>query len=276
MMTLLFMLVWLLEVAGLFLLYSPLPWGWWIPLTLINIPLTFAFNIFFFGGIIHLYGKTFKEADWHNKKAQKAIVIYMRTIIHLLRYKLYFSGLENIPKDRPFILIGNHQTNYDTIIHKMKLPLNTIFIAKNNIFSWPIIGPIATAAGNIPMLRENDREAIKALKKGIQAYQEGMIVGIYPEGTRSRGNHLIEFKPGAFNLAMKPKAPIVMATVHDSIQTWKGWPFKRPHVSIYYHPVIEPSFYENMTTKELSDHVKSEISKQLETFKSQVKPHANG
>lgn len=275
-MTFLFMMMWFIEIAALFLVYSSLPWPFVIVLTLINLPITFAFNIFFFGGIIHLYGKTFKDADWHNLKAQKAVVTYMKTIVFLLRYKLTFSGLENIPQDRAFILVGNHQTNYDTIIHKMKLPLKTIFIAKKAIFDWPIIGPIATAAGNIPMLRENDREAIKALKKGIQAYQEGMNVGIYPEGTRSKGNFLIEFKSGAFNLAMKPKAPILMATVHDSIKTWKGWPFKRPHVSIHYHPIIEPSFYEAMSSKELSDYVKNEISKQLETFKGQVKSHANG
>jgi 1-acyl-sn-glycerol-3-phosphate acyltransferase len=270
-MTLLFMSFWIFEMAALFYLYSSLHWSLIIVLSVINIPLSFAFNIFFFGVIIHLYGKSFKEADWHNLKAQKAVVTYMKTIVFLLRYKLYFSGLENIPQDRAFIIVGNHQTNYDTIIHKMKLPLKTIFIAKYAIFSWPIIGPIGTAAGNIPMLRENDREAIKALKKGIQAYQEGVNVGIYPEGTRSKGNHLLEFKAGAFNLAMKPKAPILLVTVHNTIKTWKGWPFKRPHVSIHYHPIIEPSFYEGMSTHELSDYAKSEISKQLETFKSRVK-----
>ncbi len=270
-MTLLFMAVWFLEMAGLFILYMGLDLPFVIALFLISVPLTFGFNIFFFGFFIHLYGKSFKGNDWHNIKAQKAIVSYMKTIVFLLRYKLSFSGLENIPQDRPFILIGNHQTNYDTIIHKMVMPVKTIFIAKKAIFNWPIIGPIATAAGNIPMLRENDREAIKALKRGIQAYEEGVNVGIYPEGTRSRGNHLIEFKSGAFNLAMKPKAPILMATVHDSIKTWKGWPLIRPHVSIHYHPVIEPSFYASMTTKELSEYVKGEISAQLESFKSQVK-----
>jgi 1-acyl-sn-glycerol-3-phosphate acyltransferase len=265
------MAVWFLEMAGLFLLYMGLDWPFVIALFLISVPLTFGFNIFFFGFFIHLYGKSFKENDWHNIKAQKAIVSYMKTIVFLLRYKLTFSGIENIPQDRAFILVGNHQTNYDTIIHKMVMPVKTIFIAKRAIFTWPIIGPIATAAGNIPMLRENDREAIKALKKGIQAYEEGVNVGIYPEGTRSKGNHLIEFKSGAFNLAMKPKAPILMATVYDSIKTWKGWPFIRPHVSIHYHPVIEPSFYASMTTKELSEYVKGEISAQLESFKSQVK-----
>lgn len=227
----------------------------------------FWFNLGLFALILHIYGSLFKKVDYKNVTHHKVLDAFLKGAIHLLRLKVHATGLEHLKQDRPFIFVGNHQSNYDTIIYKVYLPNPLVFIAKEAIFNWPVIGPMARLIGNIPIHRENDREAIKALLNGIDLYQNKKIsVGIYPEGTRSKKNEMIEFKPGAFKLAMKPKAPIIVGAIYNTINTWKKWPFKKQHIYLHYFKAIEPDFYESMTSKELSDIIKKMIQEKLNEF----------
>lgn len=227
----------------------------------------FWLNLVLFALILHVYGSLFKKDDAKNITHHKVLDAFLKGAIHLLRLKIHATGLENLNQDRPFIFVGNHQSNYDTIIHKVYLPNPLVFIAKDAIFNWPVIGPMARLTGNVPIHRENDREAIKALLKGIELYETKHVsVGIYPEGTRSKKNEMIEFKPGALKLAMKPSAPIIVGAIYNTIYTWHQWPFKKQHIYLHYFKAIEPEFYKNMTSKELADYIKDMIQQKLDDF----------
>lgn len=236
----------------------------------------FWINLALFALILHMYGSLFKKVNYQNVAHHKVLDAFLKGAIHLLRLKVEATGLENLKDQSPFIFVGNHQSNYDTIIHKVYLPNPLIFIAKEAIFTWPVIGPMARLIGNVPIQRDNDREAIKALIKGIDIYEKHHIsIGIYPEGTRSKMNAMIPFKAGALKLAMKPQAKIIVGAIYNTIYTWHKWPFKKQRIYLHYFKPIEPSFYESMTSKELSDHIKGMIQSKLDEFEKRSL-HANG
>jgi len=238
---------------------------WILALILGTITSTALLALFLF-----TYGRFQKGDQTTNMKNHKVIISFMRFLTNLLRLDFMVSGEENIPKNEPFIMVGNHQTNIDIIATKPYIkdqPL--VFIAKQSIFNWPIVGRLAGLTGNIPIKRLADRSAIEAIIKGIKVYKQGVPVMIYPEGKRSKSNEMVDFKAGAFKLATKPKAPILVVSIYNFANLWKKWPFIRRKVYMHFHEVIQPDFYEDMKTSELSQYIKSLIQSKIDEFSKQ-------
>lgn len=184
----------------------------------------------------------------------------------LLRIKILVTGRENIPS-KPFIMVANHQENYDIIVLKpvfKDLPLD--FIAKEALFKAPVIGKWVKVLGNVPISREADRAAAEAIIKGIKLYKKGLPVAIFPEGKRSFSNTMLPFKAGAFKLAMKPKADILIVTQYNVINTFKGWPWKKQKIHVHIHPLLAYEEYKDLSSQELADEVKNRIQQQLDIF----------
>ena len=95
-------------------------------------------------------------------------------------------------------------------------------------------------------------------------------MAIFPEGKRSFGNELIDFKAGAFKLAMKPKADILIATQYDTCKIFKSFPWKRYKVYVHIHPLLKYEEYEGLSSHELSNKVRDIIQKQLDIYKTTV------
>ncbi len=212
------------------------------------------------------YGRFQKGDQTKNMRNHRFVMSLMHFVMRVLRAKIIVSGTENIP-DEPFVMVSNHQTNFDIIAIKPLIKNQPmIFIAKHSLFKWPVIGHLVKLLGNISIYRLSDRSAIKSILAGIKQYENGVPVSIFPEGTRSHGNEMIDFKAGAFKLATKPKAPILVVSIYNFCSLLKYWPIKRHNVYIHIHPVISPDEYEDMNTQALSKHVKAIIQSQLDRF----------
>lgn len=190
---------------------------------------------------------------------------------HLLRVKVIVTGEENIPKEK-FVLVANHEESYDAVIVKAIFkdhPLN--FIVKESLIKVPIIGKWFGILGCIPISRYADRSAAKSIVLAIKGFEHGNPMGIFPEGKRSFGNEMIEFKPGAFKLAMKPKADIVILTLYNFINIRKNYPFKKQKVYVHIHPLLKYEEYKDLSSHELADKVKAIIQEKLDEYKSKIK-----
>ncbi len=219
-----------------------------------------------------LYGQTMRKVEPKNMRHHRMINSLFRLAIRLMRVKLVVTGKENIPKPgETFVFVCNHQENYDIIAIKpvfKDLPLN--FIAKEEVFTWPVLGEMIRKLGNIPIAREADRKAIESILKGIKHVKNGIPMGIFPEGKRTFTNDLTDFKPGAFKLAMKPKADILIGTIYNFSNIFKGWPFKRQKVYFHIHPLLTYDTYKTMNSIDLSNHVKAQIQAQLDNYSTQL------
>jgi len=238
---------------------------------LIGVILSFIFQLI----ILTLMGDIRKGSSFDNNFNHKFVNSFFYLILHILRVKVITTGKENIPEDK-FVLIGNHQENYDIIVLKPIFKDNNIdFIAKESLMNVPIIGKWILLLGNIPISRYADRSAAESIVKGIRQVRDGMTMGIFPEGRRSFGNKLIDFKPGAFKLAIKPKADILVVTIYNCSNILKSYPFKKQKVYVHIHKLLKYEDYKELNSHELAIKVKNDIQLQLNIFEKKYGKNNN-
>lgn len=119
------------------------------------------------------------------------------------------KGEEHLWSHRPAVFIFNHQSAIDMLLLCKLLRRDFVGIAKEEVRSNPIFGPVFTLAGAVFVDRGNREQARQALEPAIDALRRGLSVAIAPEGTRSPTPKLGRFKKGAFHLAMAARVPIV-------------------------------------------------------------------
>ena len=189
---------------------------------------------------------------------------------HLLRLKIVVTGKENIPEGK-FIFVGNHQENYDLIALRPIFKNHSLnFIAKESLFKVPFLGPWLNILGHVPIGKNADRAAAESIINGIKRFKHGHSMGIFPEGKRSFSNVMLEFKPGAFKLAMKPKADILIGTLFNLEKIFKTYPYKRHKGYIHFSPLLKYEDYKELNSIELSAKVKAIIQEQLNIFKKEI------
>ncbi|PRX29499.1 1-acyl-sn-glycerol-3-phosphate acyltransferase [Orenia metallireducens] len=117
------------------------------------------------------------------------------------------EGLENIPKDGGLIVVANHQSNFDPPILGCSLNRHVHFMAKEELFDGFIKNAYMRAVGSFPVKR--GAADMGAIKTALKLLKDGQVLGLFPEGTRSKTGKLRKAKLGAVMLAVKSKAPIV-------------------------------------------------------------------
>ncbi|KAJ3331853.1 1-acylglycerol-3-phosphate O-acyltransferase [Kappamyces sp. JEL0680] len=126
----------------------------------------------------------------------------------------------------------NHQSTLDLLLLGYVIPSRSVFTAKKEIASIPIMGQVFVAGNNILIDRGNRTSAVEAMNKvGERMKKDNLSVMIFPEGTRSnqRDNTLLPFKKGAFHLAKQTGFPIVpiVASTYFPIYDEKSMKFEQ-------------------------------------------------
>ncbi|MHC1747626.1 MAG: lysophospholipid acyltransferase family protein [Cellulosilyticaceae bacterium] len=179
--------------------------------------------------------------------------------------KVTVVGLENIPKDVPVVFMSNHQGNFDVALFMSHIRIYKGFVAKIETTKIPIVSTWMGHLNCVFMDRSNLRGAASAIMEGIKLVNEGNSLVIFPEGTRSKGGPLGEFKAGSFKLATKPKVPIVPITIDGSykIMEQNGNRIKPAPVTMTIHPPIDTATLSKEALNELPEHVKAIIASKL-------------
>ncbi len=126
----------------------------------------------------------------------------------LLTHPCKLVGREKIPADGKVILCANHLSNWDPVLLLLKQPRRIAFMAKEELFRFKPLGwLIGRVFGAFPVARgKGDTGALDA---GVRAIENGDIMGIFPEGTRSRDGRLMRFKSGAALIAARTGASVL-------------------------------------------------------------------
>ncbi len=120
-------------------------------------------------------------------------------------------GLENVPRRGPVILASNHVSLLDPALLPVLVPRRIVYMGKIELWRTPIIGPLYGLVGFIPVRRfEAD---LAALRKAEKVLRQNQVLGMFPEGTRSRKPGLSKGQPGTAIIALRSGAPIVPVAV---------------------------------------------------------------
>lgn len=139
--------------------------------------------------------------------------LWSRMICATARVTVETHGAGNVPRDRPAILISNHESNFDVPAILLTVPVSLRVIAKKFLFYIPIFGWCLWLGGMIPVDRERRSSALRSLEKAAGQVRTGRPVLFFAEGTRSADGRLQPFKRGAFVIALKAGVPIVPVSV---------------------------------------------------------------
>jgi 1-acyl-sn-glycerol-3-phosphate acyltransferase len=130
-----------------------------------------------------------------------------------LLYRTRAIGTENVPEQGPAILAPNHFSNLDHFFLAMFLRRKVQFMAKSQLFKFPI-DFILSHGGTFPVLRGKHDEEPFITSHLILS--NGGVVGMYGEGGRSRSKKLGKPKPGLGRLALESGVPVVPVALHGS------------------------------------------------------------
>jgi len=141
-----------------------------------------------------------RELTWRFAKAQA------RNLTRMLGLDVTMRGLEHLADGGPFVFTPNHQSHLDILSILAHMPCRTRFAGKQQLWRHPVIGAVLNTLDMVPVDREDPEVAIAAMNRTDGA--AGSLV-IFPEGARSRDGRLLDFKSGAFVLAIRTGLPVV-------------------------------------------------------------------
>ena len=179
--------------------------------------------------------------------------------------RVSITGLQNINHQKSYILVSNHQSNFDIFALLGYLPIQFRWIAKAELFRAPFMGWAMHRIGYISIERDSPKKAYRSMLKAAEAVNRGVSVMIFPEGTRSPDGKLQPFKKGVFLIALKSQAAILPITIQGTAKImrkgdWRIYPGK---VQITIDPPIETAGIPTEKEEELSQRVRRTLEKNL-------------
>jgi len=136
--------------------------------------------------------------------------IYAFFGLPIIGIKTRVEGLEHFKQDSPYIIVCNHQSNWDLFVAGSVVPVRTVSLGKKSLKFIPFFGQLYWLAGNVLIDRGNRKKALEAMtitKKAL--LEKNTNIWIFAEGTRNRGKNMLPFKKGAFVTAINAGVPIV-------------------------------------------------------------------
>lgn len=145
------------------------------------------------------------------------LVRFVMKVMLRLAARLEFVGLEHIPAEPPYLLVTNHLSSFDPPLLLNVCPHTIRAFAASKYKYNPFYAPLMWAMGSIWVRRgEVDRQA---LRQALDLLERGEVLGMAPEGTRSRETHSLQKgKTGAAYIASRTNLPIVPVGVSGTEQ----------------------------------------------------------
>lgn len=234
---------------------------------------TILFYFIFFLYMVYSLGKKSKlnkiRKTKNEEEAQNYINISLKKwadfILELIDAQIELKGVENIPKS-PCLFVSNHQGFLDIPIIVHSVDRTVGFIAKKEIIKFKLISYWMKQIKCVFIDRESIRESMKSINEAIQILKSGHSMVIFPEGTRSKGPRIGEFKKGSLKLALKAKVPIVPIAIDGSYKLREGNKYSIVKSAKVKVTICQPIYTDRLSKEELSDIsniVRQEILRQI-------------
>jgi 1-acyl-sn-glycerol-3-phosphate acyltransferase len=141
---------------------------------------------------------------------------FVRTGLALVGVSVTVAGIERLDDKLTYVFTPNHQSLIEVPLLVTFLKHNVAYLAKKELFRYPIFGYGLKVIGAVPVDRSNKQAALESARKATENLRQGKSYVVYPEGTRSPDGLLQRFKKGAFLMAIEAGVPVVPITISGS------------------------------------------------------------
>lgn len=198
-----------------------------------------------------------KKLDREGKIAERdelvngIVPVWARYVFEVTKSDVEVEGLEKLPKDKAVVFIANHQGLMDIPLLYGYSGKPMAFVAKIELSKIPLLSSWMKLLQCTFIDRKSMRASLQAINDAAANVSKGYSQMIFPEGTRSKGGHHIEFKPGSFKLAFMSKSPVVPVTIDGTWRIYEENNDVRPaHVKMIIHDPIDT---DGMTKEEMQE-----------------------
>lgn len=212
-----------------------------------------------------------EDFDTERDYILKATSTWGRHIVDDLNINLNIIGKENIPEKGPVVFVANHQGYGDIPICCAALDkFQTGFIAKSSLCKLPLYGEWIKNIRSVMIDRDNPRDSLRSIETAINLIKQGFSMVVFPEGHRSKGSEMNEFKKGSLRLATKPGVPVIPISINGTYKLFeeKGYMQGNFKVDFLIHPSIETAGMSRPEASGLAQTVEEIIRKGLEELKN--------
>lgn len=179
-----------------------------------------------------------------------------------LSYVVHDPHQIKLEKNKPYIVMCNHNSYYDIPLSLVALPGSIRMLAKKELLKIPVWGKAMQLTDFVSIDRFNPRRALKDMKYAKKVMERGTILWIAPEGTRSKSGQLQPFKPGGFRLAIECGATIIPLGIVGSNKVMAAHSLvvkRNKNVEIHVGKPIDASKYNKRQRDQLMQAVEDEI-----------------
>lgn len=171
------------------------------------------------------------------------------------------EGLENLPKNGPVIVASNHESYFDFICFWAVSPRRIQYLAAEKFYRSKFWRPIMIATGQIKVERKS-RDKKDAHERAHYILKNEGVLGIFPEGTRSRTGEMGKAYTGVTKFALSARVPIVpvgMIGAHEAWPPHKKLPRLRKISIKIDKPVYHHDHYDKEHTEDLLQRLTDEL-----------------
>lgn len=191
--------------------------------------------------------------------------LFVRVGLALVGVRVEVNGGEHLKKDQAYIFTPNHQSFIEVPLMVTYIGRNPGYLAKKEVFKYPIFGYGIRLIGVIPVDRQHSASAVESARQATANLKKGKSYVVYPEGTRSPDGNLLPFKKGAFMMAIEAGVPVVPVSISGASaimpkQQIKIYPST---VRITLHEPIETSEYTRENVSELVELARGRVASGL-------------
>lgn len=188
---------------------------------MIRLIITVLFLVVFFIFSIPMFGILWVIGEFNKPKKDIIALRIVQWAFKVIRFcavsKRRLSDMR-IYKDEPVLYVGNHNSDFDTIIVYSMLPGLTGFVAKKEMEKIPLLHHWMKLLYCLFLDRKNIKEGLKTVLQGIEYIKNGISITIFPEGTRSRTGEMAPFKEGSLKFAEKTGCKIIPVVQNNTRQ----------------------------------------------------------